>query len=555
MPFDDYEKVREIFFGNFGRTYLVRRLVDKATLVMKELDFSPLDWLARQDALNEVSILCSLKHPYLVRYREKFMHDSCMCLLMDECDEGSLWSHIRLCSRQRAVIPEAQVLRWFTQTCLAVKYLHERSQPIMHRDIKTQNILLARRDSTCWGNTKLLVEFGPMHVLDAPGSVIQGQIGTHYCQAPEICSRLPYGTPSDVWGLGCVLYELCAAHMPWEAKDIPEHIENIMLAPLSVVSDMYSSEVAQITAELLDHNAALRPSAAEVLKMPLLQHEIRKMLDDKHKEEAKVPETRQARTYQEGANFRMPRTARSDSPHPSTHADARKVPDGKRRVGETCGLPAGGAMARDRFENAYASECADRVRGDHDRGVPRSSRSSSPHPSLQEIQKLLEVGREEIDILAEAHAYREALAKGLEERGCREDISTFARDAQPVRQRSRRVPVSARSASPSDENALDAYGIRERVVIKRSEGGGRHDEALISEFGVRPLGQHNSRVPHSARSASPNEAAKLVLMPKALQPQSRASSRGASPRQEVAMLVLGQNRAPSPAAEYSARRR
>jgi len=334
MPWDDYQKVREIFVGAFGRTFLVHRAADQKQLAMKELDFANLDHKERQLALKEAYVLSSLKHPYIIRYCEKFMHNDQLCMLMDGCHEGSLWSFVRLCGRQRAIMPETQVVHWLTQLCLAVKYLHERPQPLLHGDIKTQNIFIVKKDHECLGCVKLLVDFGPMKVLDDPGSLTQGQVGSHFCQSPEICNRLPYGLPSDIWSVGCVLYELCAAHLSWEAADMPQHIENISMGLLSTIFGRYSNELGSIATALFAHDPNQRPTAATVLKTHLLQSEMRKMLDVRHKGDAKGgdgsedAENAGNRRGRQGSahgnkpvrplgehNFRRPNTARSPSPH------------------------------------------------------------------------------------------------------------------------------------------------------------------------------------------------------------------------------------------------
>merc|ERR1719215_1040784 len=103
-----------------------------------------MDQQMRLSALRDVQSLTSLKHPYLIRYCEKFIHETSLFMVFDEIEEGTLFTYIRMCSRQRALMPEAQVLRWFTQVCLAVKYLHERPHPILHRNITTQNIFLVK---------------------------------------------------------------------------------------------------------------------------------------------------------------------------------------------------------------------------------------------------------------------------------------------------------------------------------------------------------------------------------------------------------------------------
>jgi len=380
MPWDDYEKMREISLGSFGRSFLVRRQADKKLLAMKEYNFSSLTQLERRDALEDIQVLSCTKHPFLIRYCEKFIHDRHMCMVADETDGVTLWSFAKLCSRQRSVIPESQVLRWFCQVCLAVKYLHERPQPILHRDIKLQNIFVVKQNLIDVGSAKLFVEFGTARILDTPGSLVQGHVGTHYCQSPEICSRLPYGTASDVWSLGCILYELCTAHMSWEAEDIPDHIENLLIAPFSMISGSHSSDLGNIASVLLAHEPNERPSVATLLKTGILQSEIRRMLEDRNRgggnrsepnKQEDVPsrglerrsdienDPRQMACPPKAGKSYIPRTARSASPQTAQF--------------QKC------------YESPRTSMPCTRPLAEHNPRMPRSARSPSPH----EVAKLL----------------------------------------------------------------------------------------------------------------------------------------------------------------------
>ena len=81
-----------------------------------------------------------------------------------------------------------------------MKYIHD--SKILHRDLKTQNIFLTRQDVIKIG------DFGIARVLAHTCDVAKTAIGTPFYMSPEICQAQPYGYKSDVWSLGCVLYEL-----------------------------------------------------------------------------------------------------------------------------------------------------------------------------------------------------------------------------------------------------------------------------------------------------------------------------------------------------------
>lgn len=98
--------------------------------------------------------------------------------------------------------PEELVLSWFTQICLALKHCHDRK--ILHRDLKSQNIFLTKR------NIVKLGDFGIARVLSNTKSIAKTVVGTPYYLSPEIIESSPYSFKSDVWSLGVLLYEMCA---------------------------------------------------------------------------------------------------------------------------------------------------------------------------------------------------------------------------------------------------------------------------------------------------------------------------------------------------------
>lgn len=86
------------------------------------------------------------------------------------------------------------------QICFAVKYLHDKN--ILHRDLKLSNIFISSN-----GDIKL-GDFGIAKVLNNTDEFAKTIVGTPYYLSPEICQKKPYNHKSDIWSLGCVLYEL-----------------------------------------------------------------------------------------------------------------------------------------------------------------------------------------------------------------------------------------------------------------------------------------------------------------------------------------------------------
>merc|ERR1719161_1556351 len=157
---------------------------------------------------------------------------------MDYCDGGDPTKPIEQVRRSRAPIKEEQVLRWFTQAMLALKYVHDKH--ILHRDLKPSNFFLSKN-----GNLKM-GDFGIAKVLACTIAVARTQIGTPYYLSPELCQEKPYTWPSDIWSMGCILYELCALKVPFDAPNISGLVQKIIRSPTPSVPAKYSEFVRNI---------------------------------------------------------------------------------------------------------------------------------------------------------------------------------------------------------------------------------------------------------------------------------------------------------------------
>lgn len=264
-------------------------------MVMKQIDVGKMDKKERQVAENEVKCLSALKHPYIVRYWESFMHERFLCIVMDYCEGGDLFQLIQQHKQRGRPIPESNVLQWFTQLSLALKYVHDKS--ILHRDIKSQNVLLTGKDGRA--NAKL-ADFGISRFLEGPNALARTVVGTPYYLSPEMVQKQPYSWASDVWALGCVLYEMCSLRVPFEAKDMNQLVRRIVSTTPARISCSYTREVGDLCMEMLSRDASKRPTSATLVQHPMLQKQIKLMLQDSQSEKAenkgeKVDSARDAR--------------------------------------------------------------------------------------------------------------------------------------------------------------------------------------------------------------------------------------------------------------------
>mmetsp|Transcript_42492 Transcript_42492/g.105323 ORF Transcript_42492/g.105323 Transcript_42492/m.105323 type:complete len:175 (+) Transcript_42492:3-527(+) len=140
---DDYEVLSKIGQGSFGSVFKARRRTDGVLRVLKVMEVVGLSRREQEDALNEVRILASLRHEYIVRYDDSFVAGEALAIVMEFCAHGDL--HQMLRSRGGKLLPEPQAWRYLLHTLLGLHYIH--SQRVLHRDLKTMNLFLSAENT------------------------------------------------------------------------------------------------------------------------------------------------------------------------------------------------------------------------------------------------------------------------------------------------------------------------------------------------------------------------------------------------------------------------
>ncbi|KAF9475225.1 kinase-like protein [Pholiota conissans] len=287
-PFlENYDSLDIIGNGSFGIIRKVRRKSDGLIFARKELNFERMTERDRKQIVAEVNILKDLHHDHIVRYHDRFVDRDAgiLYILMEYCGGGDLSTVIKHASRSGRPIPEDTIWGYFYQILHALQHCHHpngharsssgntvdfgqqnggggRRPQILHRDLKPDNVFLDEN------NTVKLGDFGLSKALPQ-ASFANTYVGTPYYMSPELMQEKAYDSKSDIWSLGCLIYELCALKPPFhEAKTHSElsiFIRNGRIPPLP---RGYSQALASVIKSMLNLNPAMRPSAAQ-----LLQHE------------------------------------------------------------------------------------------------------------------------------------------------------------------------------------------------------------------------------------------------------------------------------------------
>ncbi|XP_069711873.1 serine/threonine-protein kinase Nek1 isoform X4 [Phaenicophaeus curvirostris] len=265
---DKYIKVRKIGEGSFGKAFLVKAKENGQQYVIKEINISKMSNKEREESRREVAVLANMKHPNIVLYRESFEENGCLYIVMDYCEGGDLFKRIN--AQKGILFSEDQILDWFVQICLALKHIHDRK--ILHRDIKSQNIFLTK------DGTIQLGDFGIARVLNSTAELARTCIGTPYYLSPEICQNKPYNNKSDIWALGCVLYEMCTLKHAFEAGNMKNLVLKIISGPFPPVSTHYSYDLRNLLSQLFKRNPRNRPSVNSILEKNFIAKRVEKFL-------------------------------------------------------------------------------------------------------------------------------------------------------------------------------------------------------------------------------------------------------------------------------------
>ncbi|XP_006002476.1 serine/threonine-protein kinase Nek2 [Latimeria chalumnae] len=266
---EDYEVLYTIGTGSYGKCQKIRRKSDGKILVWKELDYGTMSEGEKQMLVSEVNLLRELKHPNIVRYYDRIIDrtNTTLYIVMEFCEGGDLASLISRCIKERRYVEEDFVLQVFTQLTLALKECHRRSDgghTVLHRDLKPANIFLDAKQNVKLG------DFGLARILQHDTSFAKTFVGTPYYMSPEQFNRMSYNEKSDIWSLGCLLYELCALSPPFTAFNQKELAEKIREGKFRRIPYRYSEDLNEILAKMLNLKDYLRPSVEEIMQSPLL---------------------------------------------------------------------------------------------------------------------------------------------------------------------------------------------------------------------------------------------------------------------------------------------
>lgn len=281
---DEYEPLEVIGRGSFGTVRKVRQKDNGAVLVRKEIEYTSMNSQEKNHIISELRILRELDHPHIVKYlrHDHIPEKKAIHIYQEYCDGGDLGRIITRFKRNKESIPEEFIWEVLVQTLLALHRCHygiesrkvnlftgakKENEPtvnsetvIIHRDIKPENIFIMEPNKTI-----KLGDFGLAKMLTSQNDFAKTYVGTPYYMSPEVLMDNPYSPVCDIWSLGCVLFELCNLHPPFQAKTHLQLQANIRSGQIPDVSPIYSQHLRNIISESITVDAEARPTCYELL--------------------------------------------------------------------------------------------------------------------------------------------------------------------------------------------------------------------------------------------------------------------------------------------------
>ena len=263
----EYQILEKIGKGTFGTVYKVKKYNESFLYVIKQIPLNELTEEQIKQVNTEAKLLSLINSNFVVKYFESFIDNYELFIVMEYCDNGDLYHFLQEQQIKSTPLKEDLVWQIFIKITLGLSTIHK--MKILHRDLKTLNIFL---------NKDMGVKIGDLGIAKQlnQGSFANTLIGTPYYISPEMCEDKPYNQKSDVWALGCILYELCTFRHPFDATNQGALFLKIMKENPEPIFACYSSNLQKLVNQILEKNYEKRPSCLDILNNPIVIEKAKK---------------------------------------------------------------------------------------------------------------------------------------------------------------------------------------------------------------------------------------------------------------------------------------
>jgi len=254
-----YDVQKPVGKGGYAVVYKGIRQDDGRVVAVKKVEIFEMTQKKRERCLQEVTLLQQLNHPYIIQMLDAFIDENMLIIVFEWAPAGDLKRLIKKTAEAGKTLDEASIWKFFSQITDALRYMHQHR--IMHRDIKPANVLVGANGALKLG------DLGLGRQLSEQTMEAFSKVGTPYYVSPEVVRGAGYDWKSDVWSLGCLLYELACLRSPFEMEganlyDVFQKISKGDYQPLP--ADMFSAPLRSLVVRMLSVDPVKRPELEEV---------------------------------------------------------------------------------------------------------------------------------------------------------------------------------------------------------------------------------------------------------------------------------------------------
>lgn len=250
---EHYELKRQLGQGSFGDVWLAHNLLADIDVAIKF--YGTLDSKGLEEFRNEFKVAYKLRHPNLLNINHFDVYDNCPYLVMPYCANGSVTNQI-------GKMPESEIWKFILDVSGGLAFLHSQQPPIVHQDIKPDNILITS------DGRYVISDFGISRSFRTKMSRTNNNVsssGTIAYMGPERFSEKPLVVlASDIWAFGMTLYELMTGDVLWEGMGGCVQLNG---ARIPNIEGPFSPELINLVTSCLAAETWNRPTAAQINDM------------------------------------------------------------------------------------------------------------------------------------------------------------------------------------------------------------------------------------------------------------------------------------------------
>lgn len=254
-----YSRIKKVGQGASGSVYVAKTLSTGQRVAIKTMDLSHQP--RKELIVNEILVMRESQHPNIVNFLESYLvRSNELWVIMEYMEGGALTDII-----DNNTLEEDQISSICFETCKGLQHLH--AQSIIHRDIKSDNVLLNSA-----GQVKI-TDFGFCAKLTDQKSKRATMVGTPYWMAPEVVKQKEYGAKVDIWSLGIMAIEMIENEPPYLDEEPLKALYLIATngTPTLKKPNLLSVELKGFLAVCLCADVKSRASADELIQHEFLQ--------------------------------------------------------------------------------------------------------------------------------------------------------------------------------------------------------------------------------------------------------------------------------------------